>query len=305
MIENDRSLNIAASIILLLGIVYILGPLYLTLTTASISYEQMLRSGISSLPGDQLLNNFIRIFTETQIPRQIYNTIVVAAISSLGICVLSFFTAFALVFFNLRFAGLVFALVLVTIMLPIDVRIVTTYQTAANIFAPVNALLDVSGINGALASVLGAPVRLELSVLDTHIGLALPLLAHGTGTFMFRQFFRTLPADLVKAARMDGAGPLRFMVDILLPLSRTTFLALFILMFLGGWTQYLWPLVASSTPDMRTAVVGLARLAPSEDGRVPDFPLIMAGAILVSIIPLLIIAAMQRYLVRGLVLSEK
>ena len=115
----------------------------------------------------------------------------------------------------------------------------------------------------------------------------------------------TLPKDLFKAARMDGAGPIRFLFDILLPLARTSFASLFVLTFLSGWTQYLWPLVGASTPDMQTAVVGLARLVPDADGRVPDFPMIMAGAVLVSLVPLTMIALLQRFLVQGLVLSEK
>lgn len=183
-------------------------------------------------------------------------------------------------------------------------RFVTTYQVASNVFSPLNAALDVTGLNDVIAAVFGAPFHAEWSILNTHVGLVVPLLAHGMGTFLFRQFFLTLPKDLFKAARMDGAGPIRFMIDILLPLSRTTFASLFILTFLSGWTQYLWPLVASSTSEMQTAVVGLARLVPDE-GAVPDYPLIMAGAILVSIVPLAMIALLQRYLVQGLVLSEK
>ncbi|CDZ28080.1 ABC transporter permease subunit [Neorhizobium galegae] len=305
MIENARSLNIAASLILLVGMLYILGPLYLTLATASQSYEFLLRNGLAWYPGDQFLNNAARIFTETRIPIQMLNSLAVAFSLAIATCILSFLSAYAIVYFRIRWAGVAFALILATIMLPVDIRVITTYQVASNVFSPVNALLDVSGLNGLIAQVFGAPVQLELSVLNTHFGLIAPLAAHGTGTFLFRQFFRTLPGDLFKAARMDGAGPVRFMFDILLPLSRTSFAALFVLTFLSGWTQYLWPLVASSTPDMQTAVVGLARLLPDSDGEVPDFPMIMAGAVIVSLVPLLMIALLQRYLVQGLVLSEK
>jgi sn-glycerol 3-phosphate transport system permease protein len=196
-------------------------------------------------------------------------------------------------------------MILATIMLPIDIRVITTYQVASNVLSPVNAILDFTGLNGLIEQAFGAPVALEWNVLDTHFGLVAPLVAHGTGTFLFRQFFRTLPTDLFKAARMDGAGPIRFMIDILLPLSRSSFAALLVLTFLSGWTQYLWPLVAASKPDMQTAVVGLARLVPDMEGEVPDFPMIMAGVVIVSIIPLAMIAFLQRYLVRGLVLSEK
>lgn len=305
MVENARSLNIVASIVLIIGMVYILGPLYLTLATASQSYDFLLRNGLAWYPGQHLFDNMMRVFSETRIPIQMVNSLIVALGMALGTCALSFLTAFAMVYFRIRWAGFVFAMVLATIMLPVDIRVITTYQVAANVLSPLNGLLDITGLNALIARLFGAPIRLEWSVLDTHFGLIAPLVAHGTGTFLFRQFFRTLPVDLVKAARMDGAGPIRFMIDILLPLSRTNFAALFVLMFLSGWTQYLWPLVASSTPNMQTAVVGLARLLPDADGAVPDFPMIMAGAVIVSIIPLVMIALLQRYLVRGLVLSEK
>lgn len=305
MVENARSFNIVASALLLVGMLYILTPLYLAFTTATQSYEFMLRSGMAWYPGNQFFSNVGRIFTETLIPLQMVNSLIVAVVDAFATCVLSFITAYALVFFGVRWAALVFALILATIMLPLDIRVITTYQVAANVLGPLNALLDITGINALVTQQFGAPIVLEWSVLDTHFGLIAPLVAHGTGTFIFRQFFLVLPKDLVKAAKMDGAGPLRFLWDILLPLSRPSFAAVFVLTFLGGWTQYLWPLVASSTPNMQTAVVGLARLAPQMDGIMPDFPLIMAGAVVVSIVPLVMIAVLQRYLVRGLVLSEK
>jgi sn-glycerol 3-phosphate transport system permease protein len=305
MVENARSINIAATIILILGIIYILGPLYLTVVTASQSLDYTLRYGLAWLPGDQMFVNMGRILTETNIPIQMLNSLVVAFSNAAATCLLSFLAAYAIVYFRIRWAGLFFALMLATIMLPLDIRVITTYQVAANIFSPVNAVLDVTGLNDLIANIFGAPVHLELSVLNTHFGLIAPLVAHGTGTFLFRQFFMTLPKDLFKAARMDGAGPIRFAFDVLLPLSRTSMAALFVLTFLSGWTQYLWPLVGASTADMQTAVVGLARLVPDNDGQVPDFPLIMAGAVLVALVPLTMIALLQRYLVQGLVLSEK
>ena len=305
MIENARSINLVAGLLLVLGIVYIAGPLYLTVATASHTLDFILREGFAWYPGTELLANMGRIITETRIPVQMFNSLVVAFSNALGTSILSFLAAFAIVYFRIRWAGLVFALILATIMLPLDIRVITTYQVASNIFSPLNAMLDVTGLNGLIAQAFGSPVHLELSVLNTHVGLIAPLIAHGTGTFLFRQFFLTLPKDLFKAARMDGAGPIRFLWDILLPLSRTSFAALFVLTFLSGWTQYLWPLVGASTPDMQTAVVGLARLVPDADGEIPDFPMIMAGAVLVSLVPLTMIALLQRYLVQGLVLSEK
>lgn len=305
MVENTRTIDMSATVILIIGMLFILGPLYLMLVTASQSYQQVAQNGMSWYPGTALWHNLQRVFEETALKTQLFNSVVVSLIVAAGKCALSFMAAFALVYFNVRYAALIFALILITIMLPIDIRIVTTYQMASNVLSPVNSLLDISGLNTVIAGIWGKPLYLELSVLNTYIGLAAPLVAHGTGTFLFRQFFRTLPTDLVKAARMDGAGPLRFMIDILLPLSRPNFAALFILMFLGGWTQYLWPLVSSSTPDMQTAVIGLARLAPGNKEQLPDFPLIMAAALLVCLVPLILIAVLQRYMARGLVLTEK
>jgi sn-glycerol 3-phosphate transport system permease protein len=304
MVENARIINIVASLILILGIAFIILPLYLTLTTASHSYEFMLQNGLVWTLGDQFLVNIKRIFTETSIPLQMLNSLAVALGTAAGMCILSFLSAYAIVFFNVRWAGVAFALILATVILPLDLRFVPTYQVASNVLSPVNAVLDATGLNLLIETIFGAPFYGELSILDTRLGLIVPLLAHGMGTFLFRQFFLTLPRDLFKAARMDGAGPIRFLFDILLPLSRTSFASLFILMFLSGWTSYLWPLVAASTADTQTAVVGLARLIV-EDAAVPDYPLIMAGAILVSIVPLTMIALLQRYLVQGLILSEK
>lgn len=305
MIENARSINIVASIMLFIGIVYIVGPLYLTLSTASQSYEFLLRNGLAWYPGGEFFTNVGKVIKDTRIPVQMLNSLIVAFSNAFATCALSFLSAYAIVYFRVRWAGVIFALILATIMLPLDIRVITTYQVASNIFSPLNAVLDVTGLNTLITSMFGAPVHLELSVLNTHLGLVAPLVAHGTGTFLFRQFFMTLPKDLFKAARMDGAGPIRFLFDILLPLARTSVASLFVLTFLSGWTQYLWPLVGASTPDMQTAVVGLARLVPDNDGQVPDYPMIMAGAVLVSLIPLSMIALLQRFLVQGLVLSEK
>lgn len=305
MVENARSLNLVAGIVLAIGLLYILGPLYISVVTATQSFDDMLRNGISLVPGGEFLNNAGFIFTRTRIPVQILNSLIVAVGDALGTCVFSFLAAYAIVYFRTRWAGIAFALILVTIMLPLDIRVITTYQVASNVLSPINALLDLTGLNGLFAQALGGPLAFEWNILDTHWGLVLPLLAHGTGTFLFCQFFRTLPADLVKAARMDGAGPIRYLLDVLLPLSITPIAALFVLTFLSGWTQYLWPLVASNSPDMQTAVVGIARLSPGEQGNMPNFPVIMAGVVIVSVIPLTMILVMQRYLVRGLVLSEK
>lgn len=295
MVENTRSIDLVAGAILVLGMGFVLLPLVVAFITATQAYETVLSGGLNWLPGDALLTNVVRIFTSTALPGQLVNSFVAAMLVATLKCLLAFMTALAIVFFKIRWGGVLFAVTLVTIMLPVDLRVITTYQVAANVGMPVNWLLDLFGL---------APL-LQLSVLDTWFGLAAPLVAHGTGTFLFRQSFLAMPRDLPRAAVMDGAGPVRFALDILLPLSRAPLVALFIMMFLGGWTQYLWPLVAASRPEMQTAVVGLARLANDMPGAVPDYPLIMAGALVVSAIPLAMVALLQRYIVRGYALSEK
>ena len=188
MVENARSINIAASILLAIGILYIVGPLYLTLSTASQSYEYMLRNGLAWLPGTELIANMSKVIHETNIPIQMLNSVIVAFSNGLATCVLSFLSAYAIVYFRIRWAGVAFALILATIMLPLDIRVITTYQVASNIFSPLNAILDVTGLNSLIETAFGSPVHLELSILDTHFGLTAPLVAHGTGTFLFRQF---------------------------------------------------------------------------------------------------------------------
>ncbi len=305
MIENTKSLDRTANVILAVGVLYILFPLVITLVTATQSFESFLQNGFSFIPGTYLLENIQIVWETTQLPRQLLNSIIVATMVALIKCGIAFTTAFAIVYFRIRYGGILFGMVLVTNLMPLDLRFITTYQVAANIMMPVNALLDFFGITYIVQTLTGYRMNFQVSVLNTYFGLAAPLLANGTGTFLFRQYFRTLPADLSKAARMDGAGPMRFLWDILIPLSRANFAALFVLMFLGGWTSYLWPLVAASTPEMQTAVVGLARLSPGDPGQIPHYPAIMTGALMVSVIPLAMIALMQRHIVRGLTLTEK
>lgn len=305
MIEDSRSVDRTANVILGLGMLFVLFPLTIALITASQSYDDFVRNGFSFVPDRYLLENLREVIENTRLPRQILNSIIVATLTATVKCVIAFLTAFAIVYFRIRYGGAIFAAVLVTNLMPVDLRFITTYQIASNVMMPFNTILEVTGIAYLINVLTGFNAQFQVSVLNTYFGMAAPLLANGTGTFLFRQFFKTLPKDLSKAARMDGAGPLRFMWDILLPLSRSNFAALFALMFLGGWTQYLWPLVAASTPDMQTAVVGLARLSPGQPDEVPHYPAIMAGALMVAIIPLTMIALLQRHIVRGLTLAEK
>jgi sn-glycerol 3-phosphate transport system permease protein len=163
----------------------------------------------------------------------------------------------------------------VTLMLPVEVRILPTYKVLA-----------------------------DLNMLNTYAGLTVPLIASATATFLFRQFFLSVPDELVEAARMDGAGPMRFFKDILVPLSQTSIAALFVIQFIYGWNQYLWPLLATTSEDMYPVVIGIKRMIASGDAAV-DWNLVMATAILALVPPVIVVVLMQRWFVKGLVDTEK
>lgn len=305
MIENTRSIDRTATLILVTGMAFVVFPLIFVIITATQSYDDFLRHNFSLRPGSNFWANVQLVYEKTMLFRQTFNSIVVSLIVAGGKCLLAFTTAYAVVFFSARYRMLIFAAILASIMLPLELKVITAYQVAANVAMPVNAFFDVTGLNALSGWLFDTQLRFELNLLNSYAGIALPLLAQGTGTLILRQYFLTLPQDLAKAATMDGAGPMRFMRDILLPLSLAPLISLFIYFFIGAWTQYMWPLVAASSPDMQTAVVGLARLKPGVEDEIPNFPLLMTGAIIVSLSPLVLIAVMQRHIVRGLTMSEK
>lgn len=243
--------------------------------------------------------------TETKLPQQLLNSFVISILVAAIKCSFAFLATFALVFYNSRLNSIIFAITIVTVMIPLELIVITTYQIVANIAMPLNWLFAITGLDGLVESITGSRPYFQLSLLDTYIGVAAPIATTCTSVFIYRQFFLTLPKDLLRAATMDGAGPWRFMKDILLPLAWTPLVATFMFWFIGGWTSYLWPLVAASTPDAQTAVVGLAKLANADPDQIPEVPLIMAGALFVSFIPVVLIGVMQRQIVQGLNLSEK
>ena len=306
MIERTRSIDLTARIVLIVGVAFILAPLVIAFLTASLSYQQFVQNGGIRLQiGGHFLDNLARIWTETQLPGQLWNSFVISILVAGIKCAFAFTATFALVFFDNRLNRLVFALTIITVMLPLELIVITTYQIVANVAMPLNSLLQITGLSWLIGEISGSRPQFSLSLLDTYIGVAAPIATTSTSVFIYRQFFLSLPRDLPKAAAMDGAGPWRFMWDILLPLSWTPLVATFMFWFIGGWTQYLWPLIAASTPDAQPAVVGLAKLATQEPDRVPEVPLLMTGALFVSFIPVVLIALMQRQIVRGLNLSEK
>lgn len=301
MIENTRAIDRVATAILLVGLLFVLTPLVLVVITATQSYEDFLRHNFSLVPGAHFFANLAEVWTRTELPRQTLNSIIVGAITAVGRVGLAVLTSYAVVFFTGPGRGVVYALVVASIMLPLELMIITAYQVAANVALPLNVVANLGGWWSAL---FGGALDLQWNLLDTYAGISVPLMAQGSATLILVQFFRTIPPQLARAAIVDGVGPLRFLWDILLPLSRGPITALSLYMFIGAWIQYMWPLIAASSPARTMAVVGLARL--QEDGeRIPDFPLQMTGAILVTLPPLILIALFQRRIVRGLTLSEK
>jgi sn-glycerol 3-phosphate transport system permease protein len=201
---------------------------------------------------------------------------VVAVSLTIGKIAISMLSAFAIVYFRFRGSGVVFWMIFVTLMLPIPVRILPTYEVVGN-----------------------------LGWLNTYAGLSIPLMASATATFLFRQFFRTIPDELTEAAQLDGCGPLRFLWAFLLPLSWANIAALFVVLFIYGWNEYFWPLLITTTEEMRTVVIGLETLIPRTGTDLPTWNLIMAGAMMALLPPVLVIVVMQRWFVKGLLESEK
>ena len=212
---------------------------------------------------------------------------------------------FSIVFFNYRLRMVFFWVIFITLMLPLEVRIVPTYSVAANALYPFQTILDATGISWLIAQISGVELSLEWNMLNSYTGLILPLVATATGTFLYRQFFLTIPDELVEAAKMDGSGPFRFFIEVLLPLSRTNIAALATIMFVYAWNQYLWPLlIITDRANYSTVVMELRRLIPGPDA-IADWNVAMAGTLIVMLPPLLVVVLMQRWFVRGLISPEK
>ncbi|MGR3369273.1 MAG: sn-glycerol-3-phosphate ABC transporter permease UgpE [Sagittula sp.] len=263
---------------LILGILFIFFPIWLAFVASSVSQPEIARPPMPLLPGDQFWENYAKALTSginAPVALMLFNSAVMAIGIAVGKIVISLLSAFAIVYFRFPGRHLFFWLIFLTLMLPVEVRIVPTYEVAAN-----------------------------FGMLNSYSGLILPLIASATATFLFRQFFMTVPDELAEAARVDGARPMRFFWDILLPMSRTNIAALFVILFIYGWNQYLWPLLITTDPSMNTIVMGIKQMFPSGDD-IADWPVIMATSILAMIPPVLVVIGMQKLFIRGLVDSEK
>ena len=306
MIEKTPWLDTLTYALLILGIGIVGFPIFYTLVAATLPLEEVAKVPMALIPGDQLLVNLRAAWTKGDMGTQLWNSFIMAAGITIGKISVSMLAAFAIVYFDFRLRVVAFVSVFCTLMLPVEVRIVPTYEVAANLLGPVQSLIELLRLQELIAWVSGHDIKiaLEWSLLDSYPGLILPLVASATATFLFRQFYLTVPEELCEAAKIDGASPMKFFRHILLPLSKTNIAALVVIDFVYGWNQYLWPLLITTDPKMKTAVIGLKRLIPSMDD-VPDWNVALAGALLVMLPPVLVVISMQRWFVKGLVDTEK
>jgi len=272
--------DIFAHAVLIAGVIIFIFPIYYALIGSTHTLDAILNAPMPLISGTEFMNNYQEaLFRESAFSASaglmMLNSLIVAVAITAGKIALSLLAAFAIVYFNFRFKTLLFAMIFITLMLPIEVRILPTYEVIA-----------------------------DLEMLNSYAGLTIPLLASATGTFLFRQFFLTVPKELVEAAKIDGASPMRFFFSILLPLSRTNISALAVIMFVYGWNQYMWPLLITTDYKMTTIVVGISQMIKAVDAAAP-WHIIMATAILALLPPVLVITFMYRWFVKGLVDIEK
>ncbi len=278
MVEKRGLSHIAIHAGLILGVAIIAFPIWLAFVASTVSQPEIVSPPMPLRPGDQFFENYRKALVSginAPVALMLFNSMVMAMGIALGKIVISLMSAFAIVYFKFPGRQFCFWLIFMTLMLPVEVRIVPTYEVAAN-----------------------------FGMLNSYPGLILPLIASATATFLFRQFFLTVPDELAEAARVDGARPMRFFWDILLPMSRTNIAALFVILFIYGWNQYLWPLLITTDPSMNTIVMGIKQMFPSGDD-VADWPVIMATSILAMLPPVIVVISMQKLFIRGLVDSEK
>ncbi len=265
-------------IVLILGIAVLCFPIWFAFVASTVTQDDIIRPPLPLIPGPHLIENYGRALAEgvnAPVSLMLFNSMVMALGITFGKLFISILSAFAIVYFRFPGRMLCFWLIFLTLMLPVEVRIVPTYEVAA-----------------------------QLNLLNSYPGLILPLIASATATFLFRQLFMTIPDEIVEAARIDGASPMRFFRDILVPMSRTNIAALFVILFIYSWNQYLWPLLITTEPEMNTIVMGIKQMFPSGDDWA-DWPVIMATAMLAMLPPVAVVIFMQRLFVKGLIESEK
>ncbi|MGA8051765.1 MAG: sn-glycerol-3-phosphate ABC transporter permease UgpE [Burkholderiales bacterium] len=282
MIERRPYLDIVRHAVLIAGVVIVMLPLYMAFVASTLSFDQVMRVPMQLWPGTHLLDNYAAVLTHgtsrassAPVGRMMLNSLVMALVIAVGKISISIISAFAIVYFRFPLRRTFFWMIFITLMLPVEVRIIPTFKVVS-----------------------------DLGMLDSYAGLTIPLIASATATFLFRQFFLTIPDELMEAARIDGAGPMRFFKDVVLPLSRTNIAALFVILFIYGWNQYLWPLLITTQESMYTTVIGIKRMMAGGDAAT-EWNLVMATAILAMLPPALVVVLMQKWFVKGLVETEK
>jgi sn-glycerol 3-phosphate transport system permease protein len=282
MIERQKFGNLIPHVVLCIGVLIVAFPIYLAFVATTQDTATIANGQMSLLPGDHFLETFYRTLfigssgtTREPVFVMLFNSFVMAMLIAVGKIAISIISAYAVVYFRFPFRMTIFWLIFITLMLPVEVRIYPTYKIAA-----------------------------DLHLLDSYAGLTLPLIASATATLLFRQFFMTVPDELLEASRIDGAGPFRFFKDTLLPLSRTNMAALFVILFILGWNQYLWPLLITTRDDMQTIQIGIRKMIVTSDA-LTEWPVVMATAVLAMLPPVFIVVVMQKLFVRGLVETEK
>ena len=278
MVEKRGSGLWLTHVMMIAGVLVIFFPIWLAFVASTVTQPEIVRPPMPLWPGDQLVENYTKaLFSGVNVPvsTMLFNSLVMAIGIAVGKIIISLLSAFAIVYFRFPGKMLFFWMIFLTLMLPVEVRIVPTYEVVAG-----------------------------FGMLNSYGGLIMPLIASATATFLFRQFFLTIPDELAEAARVDGAKPMQFFWDIVVPMSRTNVAALFVILFIYGWNQYLWPLLITTDPEMNTIVMGIKQMFPSGDD-VADWPVIMATSILAMIPPVIVVVSMQRLFIRGLVDSEK
>ena len=283
MIENRPILTFFSHLILVIGVAIVALPVYVTFVASSLAVDEVLQSPMPMLPGSHLIENYTKVLsqgastnvTTAPVGRMMFNSLVSALVIAIGKIAISLLSAFAIVYFRFPFRALAFWMIFVTLMLPVEVRILPTFKVVS-----------------------------DLHMLDTYAGLTIPLIASATATFLFRQFFLTIPDELAEAAHIDGAGPMRFFWDVVLPLSKTNMAALFVILFILGWNEYLWPLLITGNESMYTVVIGIKRMVAGGDTLI-EWQYVMATAMLALLPPAVVVLVMQRWFVKGLVDTEK
>ena len=280
MVEHRPWLTFFTHAVLITGMLLLVFPIYVTFVASSHSLDEI-ASNFSLLPGSHLIENYSRALNVgprdvgATVGTMMLNSLIMALGITIGKIAISLTAAYAVVYFKFRFRMFFFWLIFITLMLPVEVRILPTYEVAA-----------------------------DLNILDSYSGLIFPLIASATATFLFRQFFMTVPDELCEAARIDGSGPIRFFFDILLPMSRTSIAALFVILFIYGWNQYLWPLLITTDESYYTLLIGIKRMLDVGEGQA-EWQIIMASTMLAMIPPVLVVIFMQKQFVKGMTETEK